>query len=582
MKILAWTLFFFGVSWSAFAGTPISFVQLTDPHIFDDKVDNISGNKQVLRWCIDQINYRFDTEKSYNFVVMTGDLGLEGLTKKNIDGKKTLDDEQLNAAALELAGMIVRSKVKLWLFVPGNNDLLDEDPGTIDRYHFFIKALQTDTQSIMSVVDLCKPGGDSLSGPRDVGTCRFIGFDNSSFKSNGKESDARSFEGEQRDRIAQVLATLQNSDFQHAFIFYHIPEVNDPFFESPLFGSAERDNRVRTQESLENPNMPLSAWTVTHRVIEEWKKVVADPRVKGLFAGHFHTPLRYKYETAPQVGVPGTDAKIYICPPIARKRQEKECVQARGFRDVCIDGDSGDVKSDRIVWYEFAEMQVSQPTATQMRDPSEQTMSNSWNVIVVVGTLSALAAIVVGGAVGFLLGFRRTPPRPKVESDNPKIALKAFLDELMTLYYPWYEKAVTGNRRLYWPLYIVGTLSGVGTVFLAGMAKEQDFAGWGIVRTLLVLLPLLGTAVTSILLQSRLFERYQHRENGRRLIQELYNDGRVAYSGAEKPEDYQRTLSDLVRRLNIIEAEQAEGFFGSVRPKEQAKTVEDGSASTQK
>jgi Calcineurin-like phosphoesterase len=174
MKILAWTLLFFGVSWSAFAGTPISFVQLTDPHIFDDKVDNISGNKQVLRWCIDQINYRFDTEKSYNFVVLTGDLGLEGLAKKNIDGKKTLDDEQLNAAALELAGIIVRSKVKLWLFVPGNNDLLDEDPGTIDRYHFFIKALQTDTQSIMSVVDLCKPGGDSLSGPRDVGTCRFI------------------------------------------------------------------------------------------------------------------------------------------------------------------------------------------------------------------------------------------------------------------------------------------------------------------------------------------------------------------------------------------------------------------------
>lgn len=136
MKALAWTLFLLGLACSTLAGATVNFAQITDPHIFDGKGE-IARNKECLRWCIDQINKRLAAGENYNFVVMTGDLGLEGLTDKSPDPQQPLDN-----AAKELGAMIRDSHVKPWMFVPGNNDLVREDPSTIWIYRDFIQALQ--------------------------------------------------------------------------------------------------------------------------------------------------------------------------------------------------------------------------------------------------------------------------------------------------------------------------------------------------------------------------------------------------------------------------------------------------------
>src|SRR4030088_1222450 len=84
---------------SGFAAT-VDFVQITDPHIFDCKGD-VEGNKEALKWCINQINGRAGTNADYKFVVVTGDLGLEGLPCGGNEKEPAIADK-----AKELADII--------------------------------------------------------------------------------------------------------------------------------------------------------------------------------------------------------------------------------------------------------------------------------------------------------------------------------------------------------------------------------------------------------------------------------------------------------------------------------------------
>jgi len=144
---------------------------------------------------------------------------------------------------------------------------------------------------------------------------------------------------------------------EHTFIFYHIPEIDDPF---PAFGArtAEDKDKLAKREIDRGElgkDFPYSAWTVRPNVRTMWNEVVKNKDVKGLFAGHFHYPRRQIYQGFGWVQgstyLSGSLTKLLVCPPVASKRQGDAPVQARGFREVSIDCGSGKINST-IFWYE--------------------------------------------------------------------------------------------------------------------------------------------------------------------------------------------------------------------------------------
>jgi hypothetical protein len=149
-------------------------------------------------------------------------------------------------------------------------------------------------------------------------------------------------------------------------------------------------------------------------------------------------------------------------------------------------------------------------------------------------------------------------------ADNPKDALAAFLIEIDKVYYSWYENSVKRLRLLWHPLYWSGLLIGASTAAVAALATEQSFKSFGLIRMLLVLLPILGAFLSTIVVQSQLSQRFQLRENGRRKVQHLLNEGRQRFAEARSVEEYSNIHADLAGRLDQIEEEQGSSFFAFI------------------
>src|ERR1051325_1111468 len=203
----------------------IHFAQLTDPHIFDSEGkpgrDSRPDNERCLTWAIAEVNRR-NEQAHFDFAVITGDFGLE----------KVNDDK---AAAPQLIAFLTASHVKRWLLVPGNNDLTEERPTTISHFHAFIAALNALPHDGLEILDFAPASADKAdSATLDIGRCRFIGFDNASFKCNRKPEDADAFAADQQACVKAVATRLAAppADPSHpvsfAYIFCHIPHLYDP------------------------------------------------------------------------------------------------------------------------------------------------------------------------------------------------------------------------------------------------------------------------------------------------------------------------------------------------------------------
>ena len=364
----------------------VNFVQITDPHIFDDIKEDGSrlDDKAALASFVEKMNQRV-VEKSaedggtYDFVVVTGDLGIEQLVK-GVDERER--GNRLKAAAVELASVIGLSKIAPWLFVPGNNDLLDEKPINIKYYHEFIEALKEavrGAENKLEIIDLCaednsKTGDQPVPAKEEFFQIRnyaFIGFNNASFKNTDLNPDGSPRVGGaavrinenfavQMKNVADVSRQVDNTDIQYAYIFYHIPEIDDPYIVTLNDQQEPLKTRYSHTNLIGSPYL-YSSWFVKSDVRKEWTKVVTNPKVKGLFAGHLHDHKRSTYQNLQWLRSPfylsDTVAKLHICPPLALKKQKDKEGQARGFQEVYIDKD-GKV-STRIFWLEQAGWNLS-------------------------------------------------------------------------------------------------------------------------------------------------------------------------------------------------------------------------------
>src|SRR3989442_4791108 len=75
------------------ASAQIKFVQITDPHLYDDGQE-ANDNKRALMACVTKIDKLIGTGADYKFVVVTGDIGIEKLVKPLLAEKKPSSNKE--------------------------------------------------------------------------------------------------------------------------------------------------------------------------------------------------------------------------------------------------------------------------------------------------------------------------------------------------------------------------------------------------------------------------------------------------------------------------------------------------------
>lgn len=290
-----------------------------------------------------------------------------------------------------LANLIKASQITTWLFVPGNNDLWDELDSSIMIYAQFVREVSEEVSKLnpaIRVVDFRKTNkhdathfeqitGKDSNGRSVKKELLFVGFDNASFKNNGQLSRLYQLTQSQQSQQKQVTValasqitktqlehvkklqnTLQQKTYDFAYLFYHIPAIDDPWWVTNAGEkfAVERKSKWDLLEEFNlkqniDVNYQYSAWQVDPNVRTQWHEVLKNKKVKGLIAGHFHaeekdTYLRLAAWSNKSTGIYNQLPMLHVVPPIAVKNGNYE---ARGFQLLTIDM-TGHVQRD-IHWY---------------------------------------------------------------------------------------------------------------------------------------------------------------------------------------------------------------------------------------
>jgi hypothetical protein len=346
----------------------VVFAHMTDPHLFDAEAKAEADNLAALQAFITDLNRKTKPD----FVVVTGDLGIEGivgdgpLTHTHLDcpsadreaPELTAELEaKLAAKAGELAGELLHADATTWLFVPGNNDVWNEKHRNRKYYDHFLEALEREMKRQRAgteVVDLM--AGWSPKTPS--GRFRFLGLDNSSFKNNDSHECMVLNSENQREDVEDFAGKIAEAEAEFVYVFYHIPEIDDPYLdpsEEPGRGLAAKLVKRSSQAH------PRSAWLVGPDVWKAWiASVVDQPRVRGLFAGHFHSDERARYEDLcwAKGYPPGVYDKLSVAPPLAEKFQHGSQT-ARGYQVVSLLADGSFTR--KIRWYDPVARSFGEP-----------------------------------------------------------------------------------------------------------------------------------------------------------------------------------------------------------------------------
>jgi hypothetical protein len=364
-----------GASNFASAGA-LRFAQISDVHLFDAGY-KCSGlyvqreydeNLNALRWSMDEVNRRWKSGETIDFVVFTGDLGVANLagapaTHTPPDSNSKCSDAtdpassfgpvtQIDFATAE--AIVAQSLDHLpasvpVYFLPGNNDLTDEDPGTLSRYEQFISGLRTLTRG--RVVDL----NEQAIAARNY---TLVGLDSAGFKpqnyadaSSGAMNESvivsrgtiksgpetfycdelkNGASGTRADAKAKAIRTFNSllSGPGPYLVFTHEPDLQDPY-----------PGRRQANQASGGSCEFRSTWLLTEDARKAWiANGLDNPKIVAVFAGHFHSdnPLKYGgpfinsavntiYTAslgAGKLGVrEGGFAPTFVAPPIAVKLQ---------------------------------------------------------------------------------------------------------------------------------------------------------------------------------------------------------------------------------------------------------------------
>lgn len=336
----------------------ITFVQISDAHLFDggkkrDTREQASAEQQdtwaAFRWAIRQTNALMEGGAQIDFVVFTGDFGLDFVRDQaevacykskpdpdfaNEKSKGGLQFYTPAKAAQAVADELRLLKVNTVYLLPGNNDLANEDPCDLDRYRGFVKkTMAAIPNGRPKLVDLTRgPNKEGRFESDTEGPFRLLGLNSASFKKpanystcgyddNGLPLSLKDLPGCPRYEIDK-LSRLVDKSSNPFLIFTHIPDVIDPLLlkKNPQDCAPAKDYSKRTKDEK-----LCGSWAVTDDVHKAWEDLVLDAGVVGVFAGHLHDSNRSNYATTVNNtslynGIKVAE-KTWIAPPLALKYQ---------------------------------------------------------------------------------------------------------------------------------------------------------------------------------------------------------------------------------------------------------------------
>lgn len=324
----------------------LTFVQLTDAHVFDDGYEEAMDDRfkivghdwTSLHWAIGRINELVNRGEPIDFVVYTGDLGLQNVDLKPpqktaviTKGEPSVsaeppECERLLAAELDFKSVppiprewaveqVARElntlAVSKLYFVPGNNDLIQEMVEDAPRHSCFIKLLQTrlnslSTPSPLTVEEL------KVGSPVSLKNFRLIGLNTASFKAakNYRGCNGQVKEGCPTKEIASLQKQVNAKSDEPILVFTHVPNLKDPY---------------RGGDS----------WVIAPDTRNIWNQLACNSKLLAVFAGHFHSSDRNIYGTA--IGThnlsvdPCVTEKTWVAPPLAIKKQFDKQQTAQGL-----------------------------------------------------------------------------------------------------------------------------------------------------------------------------------------------------------------------------------------------------------
>lgn len=281
----------------------VRFVQFTDVHLFDSGkhrtteagFEDYLDNRSSLEWAVQLTNNLGRSGECVDFVVFTGDFGLE-------------DSDPVDAAR-DIAVIFRALLVKKIFLLPGNNDLKNEDPSDIGRFRTFTERLAAFLPG-HEVTDLSSTNAA-------VNSIELVGLNSASFKNdNGKLQQTN------KEKQLQEMQRVENAvrGDRPSIIFTHIPNLEDPH---------RGDNdEVR------------KAWNVAPEVLAVWKRIIENEYVLAVFAGHFHDGRRgiYMHDFSWASKKPSfiEGSKTWVAPPLAVKFQWEVKPQARGLLEASV------------------------------------------------------------------------------------------------------------------------------------------------------------------------------------------------------------------------------------------------------
>jgi hypothetical protein len=259
-------------------------------------------NAAAVRWAARVIA---STKPAVDFVVFTGDLGLECIHGSPADktAKTCAFRYSMDQAVNTVNALLGKLPVRLF-FLPGNNDLLDEDVADLPRYHAFMDAL---TQKCPNMIDL---SSNPVATTRFEGY-RIVGLDSAAFNYPDKNATVCKQHGDEsgcpQAEIGNVRQIIDDEcPDSRVVIFTHLPDLDDPHTRK-------------------------SSWNISSATNNLWTRLQRQPCVAGVFAGHFHSQdfSRYGDPISRDPDSPA-QAHIWVAPPLASKNQNPEARMARG------------------------------------------------------------------------------------------------------------------------------------------------------------------------------------------------------------------------------------------------------------
>src|SRR5262249_32282618 len=111
-------------------------------------------------------------------------------------------DDRLSEPVRRFRDFVSKSDVKIWILLPGNNDLMAEMPVTISCFHKFVRRLQDELGPGKTILDFAPD--KSTRASLALGNCHFFGFDDASFKNNNTTSYLDQVESVQKHMLVDL------------------------------------------------------------------------------------------------------------------------------------------------------------------------------------------------------------------------------------------------------------------------------------------------------------------------------------------------------------------------------------------